>query len=103
MNVERALRPYSVERGHDPRAFTLVPFGGAGGLHAVELARSLRIPRVLMPSSPGELSAIGVVAADVVKDQSRTVMLAAGPGTEEKLGRVLLQKDTQARPSFRRR
>src|SRR5260370_37071725 len=67
-NMERALRHISVERGHGPRDFTLVPFGGAGGLHAVELARSLRIPRVLLPSSPGALSAIGVITADVVKD-----------------------------------
>src|SRR6266851_3600540 len=100
-NMERALRHISVERGHDPRDFTLVPFGGAGGLHAVELARSLRIPRVLMPSSPGALSAIGVVTADVVKDQSRTVMLAAGPGTEEKLGRVFREMEMQARATLR--
>src|SRR5690242_20503511 len=46
-NMERALRHISVERGYDPRDFTLIPFGGAGGLHAVELARALRIPRVL--------------------------------------------------------
>ena len=74
-NMERALRHVSVERGNDPRGFALVPFGGAGGLHAVALARALRIPRILVPASPGALSAIGVLAADVVKDQSRTVML----------------------------
>ncbi len=100
-NMERALRHISVERGHDPRDFTLVPFGGAGGLHAVELARSLRIPRVLMPSSPGALSAIGVVTADVVKDQSRTVMLAAGPETEKRLGRVFREMEMQARATLR--
>jgi N-methylhydantoinase A len=101
-NMERALRHISVERGHDPRDFTLVPFGGAGGLHAVELARSLRIPRVLLPSSPGALSAIGVVTADVVKDQSRTVMVAAGPGIEKKLSRVFREMETQARATLRR-
>ena len=74
-NMERALRHISVERGHDPREFALVPFGGAGGLHAVALAHALQIPRVLLPASPGALSAIGVVAADVVKDQSHTVMI----------------------------
>ena len=95
-NMERALRHISVERGHDPRDFTLVPFGGAGGLHAVALARSLRIPRVLLPSSPGALSAIGVVTADVVKDQSRTVMVAAGPGIEKKLNRVFREMETLA-------
>src|SRR6185436_299778 len=76
-NMERALRHVSVERGNDPRAFTLVPFGGAGGLHALALAGALRIPRILVPASPGALSANGVLTADVVKDQSRTVMLAA--------------------------
>ena len=101
-NMERALRHISVERGHDPRDFTLVPFGGAGGLHAVELARSLSIPRVLLPLSPGALSAIGVVTADVVKDQSRTVMVAAGPGIEKKLGRVFRELETRARATLHR-
>jgi N-methylhydantoinase A len=101
-NMERALRHISVERGHDPRDFTLVPFGGAGGLHAVELARSLRIPRVLLPSSPGALSAIGVVTADVVKDQSRTVMVAAGSGIEKKLEQVFSEMEKQARATLRR-
>jgi N-methylhydantoinase A len=52
----------------------LLPFGGAGGLHAVELARALRIPLVIAPQAPGALSAVGVMVADVIKDQSRTVM-----------------------------
>ncbi|HEX6717423.1 MAG TPA: hydantoinase/oxoprolinase family protein [Pyrinomonadaceae bacterium] len=75
-NMERALRHISVERGHDPRQFALLPFGGAGGLHAVELARALRIPTIIAPTAPGALSAVGVLVADVIKDQSRTVMLA---------------------------
>ncbi len=75
-NMERALRLVSVERGHDPRRFTLVSFGGAGGLHAAALASALRIPRVLIPAYPGAFSALGVLLADVVKDYSRTVMLA---------------------------
>ena len=101
-NMERALRHISVERGHDPRDFTLVPFGGAGGLHAVALARALRMPRVFVPSSPGALSAIGVVTADVVKDQSRTVMLEAGPGVEENLEHIFRQMERQARANLRR-
>jgi len=95
-NMERALRHVSVERGHDPRDFTLIPFGGAGGLHAVALARSLQIPRVILPSSPGALSAIGVVIADVVKDQSRTVMLEALPGFEKKLNSIFSEMEKQA-------
>lgn len=73
-NMENALRLVSVERGHDPRGFTLVNYGGAGGVHVAALARALRIPRVLIPQNPGTLSALGVLQADVVKDFSRTVM-----------------------------
>jgi len=75
-NMERALRAVSIERGYDPRTFTLVSFGGAGGLHAAELAMALRIPRVIIPRSPGTLSALGVLLGDVVKDYSKTVMTA---------------------------
>jgi len=74
-NMERAIRKISLERGYDPRLFTLVPFGGAGPMHACELAQELGIPRILVPSNPGILSALGVAIADIVKDYSRTVML----------------------------
>jgi N-methylhydantoinase A len=74
-NMEAALRVVSVERGQDPRLFTLVSFGGAGGLHVCDLAAALRIPRVVVPRSPGTLSALGVLMGDVVKDYSRTVMM----------------------------
>ena len=74
-NMERAIRAISLERGYDPRSFTLVPFGGAGPVHGCELAQELGIPRVLIPARPGILSALGVAIADVVKDYSRTVML----------------------------
>ena len=74
-NMERAIRAISLERGYDPRRFTLIPFGGAGPMHACELASELGIPRVLVPGHPGILSALGVAIADVVKDYSRTVML----------------------------
>jgi N-methylhydantoinase A len=73
--MEKAIRVISVERGHDPREFTLVAFGGGGPLHACSLARALRIPRVLVPMMPGALSAIGILFADTVRDLSRTVML----------------------------
>ena len=52
-NMERAIRAISLERGYDPRAFTLVPFGGAGPVHGCELAQELGIPRVLIPARPG--------------------------------------------------
>jgi N-methylhydantoinase A len=73
--MEKAIRVISVERGHDPREFTLVAFGGGGPLHACTLAQALRIPRVLVPVMPGALSAVGILLADAVRDYSRTVML----------------------------
>ena len=73
--MEKAIRVISVERGYNPREFTLVAFGGGGPLHACSLARALRIPRVLVPMMPGALSAVGILLADTVRDYSRTVML----------------------------
>jgi N-methylhydantoinase A len=73
--MERAIRVISVERGHDPRRFTLVAFGGGGPLHACAMARKLRVPRVMIPVMPGALSAVGILLADAVRDTSRTVML----------------------------
>ena len=78
-NMERALRVVSIERGHDPRNFALVAFGGAGGLHACELAQALGIPQVIVPAMPGALSAYGILVSDIVKDYSRTVVLKHGP------------------------
>lgn len=75
--MERALRVISVERGHDPREFTLVSFGGAGGLHAAELARELGIGQVLIPKDAGVFSARGMALADVVRDLSRTILRKA--------------------------
>jgi len=74
-NMERALRLISVERGYDPRDFTLLSFGGAGGLHSVDLARRLGIPRVLIPPYASTLSAFGMLASNLIKDYSLTVML----------------------------
>ncbi len=72
--MEKAIRVVSIERGYDPRHFALVAFGGAGGLHACELAQALGIPRVIVPAMPGALSALGILVSDVIKDYSRTVV-----------------------------
>ena len=78
--MERAIRSISVERGYDPRTYTLVAFGGAAGQHACELAATLGITRVIVPRHPGLLSAWGAVAADAQRDYVRTVRLV-GPST----------------------
>ncbi|MFC2172772.1 hydantoinase/oxoprolinase family protein [Acidobacteriota bacterium] len=74
-NMERAIRVISVERGYDPREFTLASFGGAGGLHAFELAAALKIPRVFIPRNPGVIAAWGALTCDVIKDYSQTLMI----------------------------
>ena len=101
-NMERALRRISVERGYDSREFALLPFGGAGGLHAVDLALALRIPRIIVPTSAGALSAIGVLTADVVKDQSRTTMLEFSPGVEKTLDKTFAEMERTAAGALRR-
>ncbi len=74
VNIDRAVRRVSVARGYDPRDFTLVAFGGAGPLHACEVAERLEIPRVLVPRYPGVLCAFGLLVADVALDYSRSVL-----------------------------
>ncbi|HEU4415187.1 MAG TPA: hydantoinase/oxoprolinase family protein, partial [Candidatus Angelobacter sp.] len=86
-NMEKAIRVVSIERGHDPRQFSLVAFGGAGAMHACDLARALRIPRVIVPVYPGALSALGVLISDVVKDHSRTVLLRVTPRANQVRGK----------------
>jgi N-methylhydantoinase A len=96
--MEKAIRVISVERGHDPRDFTLVAFGGGGPLHACSLARALRIPRVLVPALPGALSAVGILLADTVQDFSRTVML---PGEAmESVGEIFGELEEQGAAEF---
>ena len=74
-HMANAIRLMSIERGHDPRAFTLMAFGGAGPMHACALAETLGIKKVLIPRDPGTLSARGMFLADVIKDYSKTVLL----------------------------
>ena len=80
--MERAIKVISVERGFDTRDFTLVSFGGAGGLHAAFMAENLGIGTVLIPPNGGLLSAYGMLFADVVKDYSQTVLLRFSTDSE---------------------
>jgi N-methylhydantoinase A len=72
----RALRVVTVERGVDPREFALLPFGGAGPMHAAAIAAELGIERILCPRASGVLSALGLLASDRRRDTARTVMLS---------------------------
>ena len=91
-NMEKAIRVISVERGFDLRDFSLFSFGGAGGMHAVEMAEDLRMPRVIVPRNAGVLSALGLLVADSVKDHSMSILknaAAVRPGELEKSFLVL--------------
>ena len=100
-NMERALRVVSIERGYDPREFALVAFGGAGGLHACELADALSIPTVVIPAHPGALSAFGILVSDVVKDYSLTLLSRiAGRWPQATLQKEFLQLESTARKEF---
>jgi N-methylhydantoinase A/oxoprolinase/acetone carboxylase beta subunit len=77
-NMEKAIRVISVERGIDPRAFALLSFGGAGGMHAVEMAAHLGLATVIVPRNAGVLSAFGLLMSDPVKDYTRSLMRTDG-------------------------
>jgi N-methylhydantoinase A len=79
-NMARAIRVISVQRGHDPRDYTLMAFGGAGPLHAARLARELDIGRVLVPRNPGILCAMGLLLTDLRADFAATRRTAFDPG-----------------------
>ena len=101
-NMERALRVVSIERGYDPREFALIAFGGAGGLHACELAEALSIPTVVIPAHPGALSAFGILVSDVVKDYSRTLLLrVSGRWPQATLQKEFRKLEAAARKEFR--
>ena len=84
-NMERAIRAVSVQRGYDPRDFALLAFGGAGGMHACEIADTLEIDTILVPELAGVLSALGMLLADVRKNYIQTILKAANAVTVEEL------------------
>jgi len=94
-NMVGAVRIVSVERGHDPRDFTLVAFGGAGPLHGCSLAALLGITKVLVPPAPGVLCADGLLAADLKAEFSRTLP-KAGAVDLEVARRILVELTAQA-------
>ena len=98
VSIERALRVISVARGHDVRGFALVAFGGAGALHAAELARALGVREVLVPPRAGLLSAWGLLGADAVHPLSRTVLWPLDdPPTAGRAARAFAEMERRAR------
>lgn len=101
-SMERAIRTVSLEKGYDPRLFTLLPFGGAGPLHVCELAEALRIRRVFIPRYPGVLSALGLLLAPIVKDYVQNVALDLIDGQEVALDAPFAILEAQARADMER-
>jgi N-methylhydantoinase A len=97
MNMSLAVRQVSVERGYDPRDFVMVAFGGAGPLHAVEVARSLHIPLVLVPNFPGQFSAGGMLVAEPRHDFVRTCYRTLDQADFKELGRIAAEMEQSAR------
>ena len=90
-NMEKAIRVISIERGHDPRFFTLFSFGGAGGMHAADISRNLRIPRIIVPKNAGVLSAMGFLLSDSIRDYSRSLLSAERKVSEDHLAGLFLE------------
>ena len=98
LNMSLAVRQVSVERGYDPRDFAMLAFGGAGPLHAIEVARTLHIPRIIIPNFPGQFSAAGMLVADLRYDYVRTYYKALDRSDFGELHRIAEDLVTAARP-----
>ncbi len=97
MNMSLAVRQVSVERGYDPRDFVMIAFGGAGPLHAAEVARSLHIPLVVVPNFPAQFSAAGMLVAEPRHDFVRTYYRALDGTDFRELGRIAAEMEMLAR------
>ena len=96
-NMEKAIRVISVERGYDPRNFALFSFGGAGGMHAVEMATHLRMPAVIVPRNAGVLSAFGLLMADSIKDYTKSLLKTDARLSLAELGREFAKLEAKSR------
>ena len=95
-NMARAIRVISVQRGHDPRDYTMVAFGGAGPLHAARLARELDIGRILVPRNPGILCAMGLLLTDLRADFATTRLQTLAGAALPEVGRAFTFLTAQA-------
>ncbi len=90
-NMEKAIRVISIERGFDPRDFALISFGGAGGMHAVEIAANLGISKVIVPQNAGVLSALGLLMADSIKDYSKSLLITIENTSQKELNSHIIE------------
>lgn len=99
-HMERALRVITLERGYDPRDFTLVAYGGAGPLHGCALAERLEIDQVLVPRYPGVLSALGALSGEHVREYAATLLRPATAASERALTASFRRLERTARRDF---
>jgi len=99
-NMARAIRVISVQRGYDPRDYALVPFGGAGPLHAARLARELGVTTIVVPEVPGAQSAMGLLMTDIKTDFMRTNITSIDRKQSDALAAAFAVLDDQANEWF---
>lgn len=101
-NMANAIRSRTIQKGHDPRQFTLVAFGGAGPLHAADLARSLEVPEVIVPLYPGITSAMGLLSTDLKYDLIQNEFMLDNDADLDRLNRDFKRLDAEARAQLKR-
>ncbi len=101
-NMINALKLVSVRRGYDPRDFAMVAFGGGGSMHAVALAKELRVGRVLIPRAPGHFSAWGMLMTDPTQDFVQTSLMASSPDNLPRMAAVYARLEEEMRRFFAR-
>ncbi len=95
-NMEKAIRVISIERGYDPRNFALISFGGAGGMHAIDIASNLKIAKVIVPKNAGVLSAQGLLMANSIKDYSQSILKIAEETSKKEIEKHLHKLQTKS-------
>ena len=102
LTMSSIIKKVSIARGYDPRDFALFCYGGGGPLHGIELARALKIPRVIVPPEPGNFSAVGMLLADPRLDTAQTFVVRLNPDNLTKVMSIYAELETQGRTALRR-
>jgi N-methylhydantoinase A len=102
LTMSSIIKKVSIARGYDPRDFALFCYGGGGPLHGIELARALKIPRVIVPPEPGNFSAVGMLLADPRLDTAQTFVVRLNPHNLIKVMLIYAELETQGRTALRR-
>ena len=102
LTMSSIIKKVSIARGYDPRDFALFCYGGGGPLHGIELARALKIPRVIVPPEPGNFSAIGMLLADPRIDTAQTFVVRLNPENLAKVSAIYAELRRKGRAALRR-